>query len=79
MSKEISSNKLGEPSNTISASKYDNYIINYSGKSAKIKQNSNSASISGFALLVEGKNLILKTLTQPGKIFLHPLKNLMLS
>ena len=38
---EISVNELQEPSNMLPADKYDNYNINYLGKSAKAIQNSN--------------------------------------
>ena len=46
-------NKLEKPSNIISAGKYDNYNINYSERSAKIVQNSNSASTLNPVLLEE--------------------------
>ena len=48
---EVPVNQLEEPSNILSASKYDNYNINRSGKSAKIVQNSNSDSSSSPGLL----------------------------
>ena len=48
---EVSVNQLEEPSNILSASKYDNYNINRSRKSAKIVQNSNSDSSSSPGLL----------------------------
>ena len=46
LKKKFIFNGLEEPSNKLFAVKYDNYNINYSGKSAKIVQNSNYDSNS---------------------------------
>ena len=46
LKKKFIFNGLGEPSNKLFAVKYDNFNINYSGKSAKIVQNSNYDSNS---------------------------------
>ena len=49
-------NELEEPSNILSAGRCDNYKINYySGKSAKIVKNSNSASNYSPGFSDEGK------------------------
>ena len=58
---EISVNGLEEPSNKLFAGKCDNYNINYSGKSAKIVQNSNYDSSSSPGFLDEGKKESLQS------------------
>ena len=59
ISKDISVNKLEEPSNIISTGKYDYCNINYSEKFVKIVQNSNYASISSPDFLGKADNLAL--------------------
>ena len=51
VSEEISVNELKDPSNILSAGKYDNYSISFSGKSVKITETSNSDSSSSPGLL----------------------------
>ena len=59
ISKDISVNNLGEPSNIISTGNYDNCNINYPVKFVKIVQNSNSGSISSPGVLEKADNLAL--------------------
>ena len=75
----ISVNKLEEPLNIIYAGKYHNCLVNYSKMSAKIVQNSNSASISRPSLLEELIILYFLILIQSVRIFLPRPKNILLS
>lgn len=71
-------NKLEKPSNIISAGKYDKYNINYSERSAKIVQNSNSASLSSPGWLKKGDNLTLSNFNSNCENLSSSSKNLML-
>ena len=57
---EISVNDPEKPSNKLFAGKCENYNINYSGKSAKIVQNSNYDTSSSPDFLGEGKKQSLQ-------------------